>query len=423
MFTAQLGTTLLWHGNRAVRRAGFVHAAQQLATRLPDVGYCINLCQGRLAFMLGFVAAALHGQTTLLPHSQIGSAVERLKSEHADSHTLRDDCLLGLDWQTPAINDVYLDPGFPLAVLYTSGSTGVPTGHRKTWRCLSQLGDLDAARFAADEPLNLVATVPPQHMYGLQTTVMLPFRSHCAIHDSQPFFPADIATALAQVPAPRALISTPTQLRACLASGNKLPELSFVLSATAPLKRDIAQHMESSWRTRVLEIYGCTEAGTVGTRRTTAGEAWTLTRGMRLEPCADGFLLQAEHLPAPQPLTDRIAPQTGSQFLLLGRTAEHIKIAGKRITLGDLTQALLGIEGVEDSVVFMPPGAARTAALVVAPGLSSRQILGSLASQVDPVFLPRPLLLVERLPRNEIGKLTAEALQAALARHAGHSDD
>jgi acyl-coenzyme A synthetase/AMP-(fatty) acid ligase len=35
---------------------------------------------------------------------------------------------------------------------------------------------------------------------------------------------------------------------------------------------------------------------------------------------------------------------------------------------------------------------------------------------MDPVFLPRPLLLVDSLPRNEVGKLPREQLLAAMKR-------
>jgi len=34
-----------------------------------------------------------------------------------------------------------------------------------------------------------------------------------------------------------------------------------------------------------------------------------------------------------------------------------------------------------------------------------------LRQRIDPVFLPRPLLIVERLPRNATGKLPQQALQ------------
>ena len=38
--------------------------------------------------------------------------------------------------------------------------------------------------------------------------------------------------------------------------------------------------------------------------------------------------------------------------------------------------------------------------------------LAALAERLDPVFLPRPLLKVDRLPRNETGKVTRDALRA-----------
>jgi acyl-coenzyme A synthetase/AMP-(fatty) acid ligase len=40
-----------------------------------------------------------------------------------------------------------------------------------------------------------------------------------------------------------------------------------------------------------------------------------------------------------------------------------------------------------------------------------------LRSRIDPIFLPRPLVMVERLPRNATGKLPRGELQALLDRH------
>jgi acyl-coenzyme A synthetase/AMP-(fatty) acid ligase len=61
-------------------------------------------------------------------------------------------------------------------------------------------------------------------------------------------------------------------------------------------------------------------------------------------------------------------------------------------------------------------GEARPAALVVAPDLAEAQILAALGTMVDPVFLPRPLVRVARLPRNTVGKLPQAALLAELER-------
>ena len=53
---------------------------------------------------------------------------------------------------------------------------------------------------------------------------------------------------------------------------------------------------------------------------------------------------------------------------------------------------------------------------MVAPRLTAQAILAALRERLDPVFLPRPLLRVEQLPRNATGKLPQRALQALLTQ-------
>jgi acyl-coenzyme A synthetase/AMP-(fatty) acid ligase len=98
-----------------------------------------------------------------------------------------------------------------------------------------------------------------------------------------------------------------------------------------------------------------------------------------------------------------------------------VEVAGKRASLADLTRRLASIPGVADAVVFQSEDAdstavRRLAALVVADGMTAATVLEKLAESVDPAFLPRPLVLVPRLPRNEVGKLPREQLLAALKR-------
>jgi acyl-coenzyme A synthetase/AMP-(fatty) acid ligase len=56
---------------------------------------------------------------------------------------------------------------------------------------------------------------------------------------------------------------------------------------------------------------------------------------------------------------------------------------------------------------------------VVARGVDRDTILYALAQQLDPVLVPRPLVLVERLPRNETGKVPRAALLAVLGMRHG----
>jgi acyl-coenzyme A synthetase/AMP-(fatty) acid ligase len=408
--------TLVWHQGQAISRAAFAHAACQLAGQLPNVTHVINMCSGRLNFMLAFAAAALRGQMTLLPPNQTPAAMEQLRAAHPRHVVLHDADVLDLDLRATSSDALDVDEQMIIATLFTSGSTGVPQPQPKTWRTLALTGELDAARFAGGKALNIVATVPSQHMFGLQTTVLIPLMSRCAIHDSRPFFPADIRAALESVPAPRALISTPTHLRTCIAANIEFPELEFILSATAPMPLSVAEQAETLWRTEVLEIYGSTEAGAIATRRTTAGDIWQLVAGAELHPTTEGTLLRAAHLPEPLPLSDVVELLPDNQFRLLGRASDQLKIAGKRASLSELTHALLQINGVSDGVIFMPPDAGRTAGLVVS-NLQPAQILDALAERIDPVFLPRPLCMVKQLPRNATGKLTQADLNAALASY------
>ena len=100
--------------------------------------------------------------------------------------------------------------------------------------------------------------------------------------------------------------------------------------------------------------------------------------------------------------------------MLFGRNTDLIKIAGKRALLSDLNHHLLAINGIKDGAFFMPDAETqsdsghretRLAAFVVAPDLSKKALLDQLRTNIDSVFLPRPLKFVAALPRNETGKL------------------
>jgi acyl-coenzyme A synthetase/AMP-(fatty) acid ligase len=97
-------------------------------------------------------------------------------------------------------------------------------------------------------------------------------------------------------------------------------------------------------------------------------------------------------------------------------------VAGKRASLAGLNAQLLAIPGVVDGAFVVPEddgtGVRRLAAFVVAPSLNSRRLLEELRRRVDPAFLPRPLRLVARLPRNATGKLTAEDLGTLAVKRA-----
>lgn len=425
------GGTVGWCAGQPVSVERFCTAARELAAALPPKRHVLNLCEDRLNFMLAFAAALIARQVSLLPYSKAPGVLRDLFASHPDSYCLADASELpaGLPaimvppWSAGnAAPEVPQIPGDQVALIaFTSGSTGRPQAHTKTWDSLvldgRSLGG--ALGIGPDRICSIVGTVPPQHVYGLETTVMLPLQNGVVTHSACPLLPADIAAALAELPGDRWLATTPIHLRGCVAEEAPYPALAGIVCATMPLARELARQTERAFAAPLHEIYGCTEAGAVGLRRAVLTEHWRLRPGMRLWQKGEETWVEGNHLLQPLQLPDRLELVSASEFTLLGRPGDMAKIAGKRVSIESLNHELLQIPGVRDGVFFAPAGTegneTRLAALVVAPNRERGAILGALRARIDPVFLPRPLLVVDALPRNATGKLTREGLLALAA--------
>jgi acyl-coenzyme A synthetase/AMP-(fatty) acid ligase len=196
--------------------------------------------------------------------------------------------------------------------------------------------------------------------------------------------------------------------------------VDLVLSATAPLSAGLAQEAETRLGAEVHEIYGCTEAGSMATRRTAHEESWTPYPELVFSVHDGATSVRAAHLPGNIPVGDRIDLGMDGRVKLLGRDADMIKIGGRRGSLSDIAAKIAALPGVTDQVVFMPGEGetARPAALVVAPGRNAEELRRELGALIDAVFVPRPLRVVAALPRNPLGKLPRERLIEMLAKPA-----
>jgi len=317
------------------------------------------------------------------------------------------------------------------AYIFTSGSTGLPVPHAKRWGELVHNAQAEGARvrlhlFDHNKPASaftVTGTVPAQHMYGLESTVMLPMQNEAALDASHPFYPADITQALHRVPSPRVLVTTPFHLRTLVESQAKAPALGLLLSATATLSPQLADQAEKVLGAPLLEIYGCTETGQLATRRTTSTQIWETYKGIEIVQQTDAqnravFLAKGGHIDGSVALGDVLELRTSTSFKLLGRQADMVNIAGKRTSLAYLNHELNSIKGVSDGAFYLHDsdemdGQARVRrpmAFVVAPGLSEAELNGALRERLDPVFMPRPIFFLDHLPRNATGKLPREVL-------------
>jgi acyl-CoA synthetase (AMP-forming)/AMP-acid ligase II len=443
-------SVVAWQRGRAVTMAELLGDAQRLRRRLPDTPVLVNACRDRYAFLVGFVACRLAGRACLLPGDRSGARAGILRETWPLAHALVDDPDATDGWPAVMVETLTgeradtasaaLDETSTIAL--TSGTTGDPVAHTRTWGSQALQIDALAQRFdlAATATTSIVATVPFGHMYGFELTILMPLRANVAIGAGMPLFAEDIRQALEAVPAPRVLVTSPFHLRALAALAHNPPPLARIISATAPLGAALASRIEQRCATEVHEIYGCTEAGSVASRRTIDGARWQPVDGMRFAAAdsapddAPRFVVEVPAHRAPIPLADVLALDGTGGFELLGRLGDLVKVGGKRGSLIELTAALLAIDGVIDGAIVMPAAARddaeddgpatpdRPVALVAAPGLSGADILKALRARVDAAFVPRRVILLDALPRDAVGKLVRAEIDAALAGRAADGD-
>ncbi|RKU02753.1 beta-hydroxyacyl-ACP dehydratase [Burkholderia sp. Nafp2/4-1b] len=469
VFHSSPDQTIAWRDGTPVTVRTFVADVARVAALLPAGGHVFNVCRDRYRFAVSLCAALVAGKISLLPSTHTPEMVRQLATFAPDAFCLHDtqDCTIDLprfaypdaasaEPAAPAGRGddapcvvPQIDAARIMAYVFTSGSTGAPVPHRKTWGFLvgcvraaaERLGLLDG------RAATLIGTVPAQHMYGFESTVLLALIGGLAFGNRQPFYPVDIRDELDAIPQPRVLVTSPIHLRALLSAGHALPPAALVLSATAPLSEKLACEAEAALDAPLVEIYGSTETGQIATRRTSQGAAWQLFPGIRLDArdaddvdhAADHeaanddsgptVWVSGGHVEAPVPMGDALELLGDGRFLLHGRKADLVNIAGKRTSLAYLNHQLNAIADVVDGVFFMPDEAAaadadatrepvtRLVALVVAPTLAAADLQRALRERIDPAFMPRPLVFVDALPRNETGKLPRDVLAALVARH------
>ena len=431
----------------AYRHGAVITAAQYLADvyfcaeRLPESNYVLLACQDRYAFAVGFGAAMMRGQSCLLPSTHTVELIANLASTYEALYCMTDDlaCIFDLpqtqigDWllsarpesaNAPPIQTIpMIAADHVAAYVYTSGSTGQPVAHPKHWDKLVANVQSEGTRLGVvpGSDYTIVGTVPPQHMYGFESTVLVALQNGTAFEAGKPFYPADIERAIASVPRPRALVTTPFHLRAWLTEVASPSSLDLLVSATAPLASALAEEAEQKTGARLLEIYGSTETGQLATRRTTETSDWTTFDGIVVHQTEARSIASGTQVEGHVPINDVLELKSERVFVLHGRTADMVNVAGKSTTLDYLNHQLLSIGGVEDGAFFVQGASmegtgntTRLAAVVVAPTHTVETLQTELRRKIAPAFLPRPLKLVASLPRNGTSKLPREALVALI---------
>jgi len=410
----------------------FLLHVQTVAKKLPDnASYAINLCDNRYLFLVSICAVIARRQCNLLPPNKNSTTQKDLNSRYDHCYLLHDEkvdlepgitqiSLAGIDLLQQGEGDNFEVELDQVALIsFTSGSTGSSKANIKTWRTLQQSSAINAKHMLPNNKdiFYHLATVPGQHMWGLETSVIMSLFANVCLVDARPLFPHDILTLLNQIPSPRGLVSTPLHLRALSIMANEqssLPNLANVLTATAPIDQELAKTIEQQFNTTVREVYGCSEVGSMAFRKPANTDVWTQFEGLKFQQTGKKVSVSTNYLPASVELDDQLEMLKNNQFKLQGRNSDQIKIAGKRGSLYEVNKVLSTFEGLIDGIVIFPeqdrPVPRLVALVVLKRSVEKADLQQHFRKHLDAAFVPRPILLVDELPRQENGKLNKAAL-------------
>jgi len=314
-----------------------------------------------------------------------------------------------------------LAPETAVAVLFTSGSTDRAKLVAKTFRNFAgEARSLDKIFRTPSDRIRVLTTLPFEHMYGYMYGFFWPRLMGLDAPDSRITLPTALTKELQLSDLPVWLITTPLHLNAFAETGLRTDKVARVFSATSALSSALATDAKRCFGVAVTDIYGSTETGTIASRQMpNEVDLWECIPGRSLSQCADGRVqLDCVDFSEPELLNDVLELSSPQQFRVLGRSADLVKVAGKRSSLGALNAALLAAPGVRDGSFWVPDQQAQDADLVrlvafavLREGTSQEAVIAHLRTHIYPVFLPRPLIIVDRLPRDTVGKLPRESLR------------
>ncbi|WP_336219969.1 AMP-binding protein [Citrobacter amalonaticus] len=428
-------TPIAWLEERTWTLGHLRHDVTQLMTHLQQQeGERWALCfENSYLFIVALLATLHAGKTPVIPgHNR----VSLLNEQRAFFDGVLSDKTLGFQGSLlvvsasmttcegaltfPAIKqDAYVE-------LFTSGSTGEPKRVVKPISRLDCEAELLAARFADRMAgCRVVASVVPQHLYGLTFRIFLPMALGLPLHAAMLYYAEQLAALDNQHR--YVFISSPAFLKR-LDHQLPPPPVEMILSAGGMLPwQDVTQTAAwlNAWPD---EIYGSTETGILAWRyRQQEDVAWLPFPGVAFQAEGEAFRVFSPLIADTNGLLldDILHFSPDGQFRLMGRRGRVVKIEEKRISLSEVEQRLLELSGIRD-VAALPVtrgGRQGVGVLLVLDDEARQRWQNSggktqeltwrraLLPWLEPVAVPRYWRVIDDIPVNSMNKRVYAQLQ------------
>ncbi len=322
----------------------------------------------------------------------------------------------------------FRDPAVCL-IKVTSGTTGKPKAIVFTAaQLLADARQVTSTMGIRPRDLNY-ALIPLGHSYGLgNLTVPLLAHGVPLLCGSSPL-PHAIAADFSKW-RPTVFPGVPAMWRGLAASDVVLPGLRLGVSAGAPLSPEVARDFSARFRQRLHSFYGSSETGGIAYDRSGAaaftGEVGRAMRGVtltglpgaRLRVKSAAVFTHGNRHRAGKcgtwAMSDRVALSPRGDVTLLGRRGTIVKIAGRRVSLAEVSEALRRMPGVREVWVGVSPGTDPVLGAVLATDRTIADLRTALHADTAAWKIPKRIMAVAALPVTARGKVDARALQAQI---------
>ena len=314
------------------------------------------------------------------------------------------------------------------AAMYTSGTTGIPKEIPKEGSQYENEANALAERFAAGfANRNFYMTVNHHHIYGMAFSIFVPISAGLPIRRVRFEFPEELEQIVKE---PAVIVASPAFLKR-LAANRKEPlpfkKPPFWLSAGGLLPDDVANRVEELSGNGVQEIYGCTEAGAIATRRIREKKLWTPVPPNKISFAENGCLkIDSSYTDVGGFVTGDLGKiEPDGTFELLGRADSIVKIEEKRISLPEVENRLRQTGIVRDVRVVPMTGKRQFLAAAIVlndegvakfQGVEKKDMNAffkqHLSGFLENTVQPKKWRYLEELPQDAMGKIKTREVQA-----------
>lgn len=347
-------------------------------------------------------------------------------------------CESDLQWQgvqiivtsaeaAPVAADITLPPisAESYVEIFTSGSTGQPKPIIKPIALLDAEARMLITRFGPRfDGCRVIASVVPQHLYGLTFRIFLPMTSGMPLHAAMLYYAEQLCALESHYR--YVFISSPAFLKR-LDPSLTPPPVEMVLSAGGMLPWKEVKESQSWFRVWPDEIYGSTETGIMAWRqRIDNSTSWQLFPDVTLRAEGEEWRVISPLLKDEQGLLlDDQIELVDDGFRLAGRRGRVVKIEEKRVSLNEVERRLMALPGIVDAAAVPVSRAGRQGigvVLVLTAAVRQQwQENGARALEqswrnalrrlMESVAVPRYWRVVDEIPVNSMNKRVYAQLQ------------